>query len=432
MNSTLFLHMFGLDPDDFDDAIAGPEETEAGWAMSVRQAAGRRECPACHKSDSVVIKDRYVRRLRHVMPDGSPGTILVERPKLLCRRCSKCFFPPLKGLAPKARMTSTEEASLKADLMSMLTFAEAARRHGISEAAAIRAFDRMFPEVPGRPLPATLCIDEVLFVDRVEGRYPAVLYDWDRRELVDMVRSRQKAWLEEWFSKKPRWQLENVRFFVSDMYDEYARVRRRFLPNAIHVIDLFHVVKLLSDAVKRLRANAMNAAERGSLEYSFMKSRWRLFQIRESRIPGKYYEHRATGEVLSCREAVLRCVKSSRALWDAWDILQELYRWNRNEDFASALAFVERIAGRLESSGSPLLSKVGATYRRWRVEIANGFARTQTGRRFSNGVAEGLNNRIKTLKKISNGCLSFDRFRRRVLLILTYSKPETKKGKGTA
>ena len=36
------------------------------------------------------------------------------------------------------------------------------------------------------------------------------------------------------------------------------------------------------------------------------------------------------------------------------------------------------------------------------------------------------------LKKISNGCLSFDRFRWRVLLILTYSKPETEKGKGTA
>ncbi|MCR4561754.1 MAG: transposase [Bacilli bacterium] len=89
----------------------------------------------------------------------------------------------------------------------------------------------MFPRVPGRPpLPTVLCIGEVLFVDRVEGRYPAVLYDWEAREVIDLVMSRQKSWLEDRFAKKPRLELDNVRWFVSDMYDEYARVKRRFLP----------------------------------------------------------------------------------------------------------------------------------------------------------------------------------------------------------
>ena len=83
---------------------------------------------------------------------------------------------------------------------------------------------------------------------------------------------------------------------------------------------------------------------------------------------------------------------------------------------------MERISKRLTGSGSPLLEAVGKAYWHWRVEIANGFARTQAGRRFSNGVAEGLNNRIKTLKKISNGCLNFERFRKRVLLTMTYSR----------
>ena len=182
---------------------------------------------------------------------------------------------------------------------------------------------------------------------------------------------------------------------------------------------------LLAEAVKKLRANAMNAIGKGTFEYAFMKSKWKLFQVRASRIPAREYACKATGEVLSYREAVMRCVKTTMALWEGYDILQELYKWNANEDFASALAFVERIAGRLHLSGSPLLQEVARSYRHWRVEIANGLARTQTGHRFSNGVAEGLNNRIKTLKKISNGCLNFERFRKRVLLIMTYSKKET-------
>lgn len=422
MDSTLFLSMFGLDPGQFEEGVAGPEETDSGWAMSVVQSPGSRECPECGKRDAVVIKDRYVRKIRHTMPNGKPGVILVERPKLFCRRCSKCFFPELTGLSPRKSMTGMELRAIEADLASMMTFADVARRHGISEPRAIGIFDERFKKVPGRPLPEALCIDEVLFVDRIEGRYPAVLYDWARREVVDLVRSRQKAWLEDWFSRKPRAELEGVRWLVSDMYDEYARIKRRFLPNALHVIDLFHVVKLLSEAVKKLRANAMNAAGKGTFEYAFMKAKWKLFQAPEGRIPALFYTFQATGECVAYHDALIRCLRTSAALWDGWSILQELLRWHSNADFDSALAFVERIAGRLRNSGSPILETVGRSYSHWKVEIANGFARTQSGRRFSNGIAEGLNNRIKTLKKISNGCLNFERFRKRVLLIMTYSK----------
>ncbi len=164
MDFTLFLSMFGLEPSQFEDAVAGPEETESGWTVAVVQKPGDRRCPSCGTSSSVVIKDRYVRKIRHTMPDGRSGLILVERPRLFCRKCSKCFFPELEGLSPRRSMTAMELASLRRDLASMMTFAEVARRHGISPSTAVRLFDGMFPRVPGRPLPTVLCIDEVLFV----------------------------------------------------------------------------------------------------------------------------------------------------------------------------------------------------------------------------------------------------------------------------
>ena len=111
MDSTLFLSMFGLDPGQFEEGVAGPEETDAGWAMSVVQSAGSRECPECGKRDAVVIKDRYVRKIRHTMPNGKSGVILVERPKLFCRRCSKCFFPELTGLSPRKNMVLRRASS---------------------------------------------------------------------------------------------------------------------------------------------------------------------------------------------------------------------------------------------------------------------------------------------------------------------------------
>ena len=44
------------------------------------------------------------------------------------------------------------------------------------------------------------------------------------------------------------------------------------------------------------------------------------------------------------------------------------------------------------------------------------------GKRYSNGPAEGLNNAIKTIIKDANGYKNFDRFRKRILLVLNKRK----------
>ncbi len=79
---------------------------------------------------------------------------------------------------------------------------------------------------------------------------------------------------------------------------------------------------------------------------------------------------------------------------------------------------MERIASKPLSTSSEDLRKVGRTYRKRKAKIASSLA----GKRFSNAVAEERNKDAKTLKTISNGCLNFSRFRKRILLILTYSK----------
>ena len=101
-----------------------------------------------------------------------------------------------------------------------------------------------------------------------------------------------------------------------------------------------------------------------------------------------------------------------------------LYRWHVYPTWTDAAAFVDRISAKLLGSASPLLQSVGRSYGKWRAQIANGLAANQLGVRLSNGIAEGLNNQIKTLKKVANGCTNFERFRKRVLLSLTYSKKE--------
>lgn len=65
---------------------------------------------------------------------------------------------------------------------------------------------------------------------------------------------------------------------------------------------------------------------------------------------------------------------------------------------------------------------VGRSYKKWRVEIADGLAKNQTGRYYSNGIAESINNNLKTIIKVSYGYHNFERFRKRAIFISQYKK----------
>lgn len=423
MNSNTFLPLFGLDPEQFESLCTAVETLDGGgYAISLTQRQDKRECPLCHTSAACVVHDHYTQKIRVRMPNGEMGTIVVRKPKIYCGRCHKHFTIPLKGVGKGDSLSERTKRAIRADLRKMRTFTQIAGDCGLAVSKVISIFDEAYPSVPRLPLPEALCIDEILFSERVEGKYPAFLYNYDTREIVDICPSRQKAWLEQYFSKIPEGERKNVKYFISDMYDEYHRIARKFFPGAMHVVDLFHVVGQLTDAVKRLRANLMNSLPRDSFEYGFMKSKWKLFQCRQAAIPDSYYTHRSDGVSMKLFDALTLCLSKSQSLWDGWSILQELYTWHEYGTFTEAADFVERIASKLINTSSEELRKVGRTYRKWRVEIANSLAGNQTGKRFSNSIAEERNKDTKTLKTISNGCLNFARFRKRVLLILTYSK----------
>jgi len=116
------------------------------------------------------------------------------------------------------------------------------------------------------------------------------------------------------------------------------------------------------------------------------------------------------------------CIKKYNDLLIAYNILQDLYHYNRNDTFTESLNFIDNLADRLNLTGIELLESVGRSYTKWRIEIADGLAKNQTGKYFSNGIAEAINNNTQTLIKISYGYQNFKRFRKRCMLISRYKK----------
>ena len=70
--------------------------------------------------------------------------------------------------------------------------------------------------------------------------------------LNNIIKSRQKAYLEEYFNKFNSKELEKVKYFCSDLYDKYAHIKRKYFPKAIHIADKFHVIKQMTTIVNML------------------------------------------------------------------------------------------------------------------------------------------------------------------------------------
>lgn len=143
---------------------------------------------------------------------------------------------------------------------------------------------------------------------------------------------------------------------------------------------------------------------------------------RSEDIPDRWYTPKSRGDSIHYTDMVFEGIKRFKDLNEAYNILQDLYHYHRNDTFTESLTFIDYIAERLKNSNSVKLKEVGRTYTKWRVEIANGLARNQTHTHYSNGVAESINNNLKTIIKISYGYHNFFRFRDRALLICDYKK----------
>ena len=422
MNFNTTLYRLGLDPSNFINEDDEPIKTPNGFIYEVRQRTDIRRCPFCN-DDKVIIHDVRPIEINCSETDHIQDILRIKKVRFKCKACNKTFTPPIDGVNRYSKMSNQTLDMILKDFTKLITFKDIGIRYGLTTARILQLFDEKIKFVPRKKMPFALCIDEIKFNEEYNQKYCCILYDFNNREIVDIVKNRQLAYLNEYFSNIPEKERNHVKYFISDMYDGYKTVKRKYFPSAIHVVDLFHVITQLTRAVNKLRVKAMNKIGKGYIEYSFMKAHWKYFLCRKENVPSKYYTNKKTGEAYYYDEIIFKCLLRDNTLLEAYNILQDLYHYNQYFfSFKEAFEFVIKLSNRLELSGEEILIDVANTYRKWAAEIANGLAKSQSGKHYTNGIAESINNHLKTIIKTAYGYHNFDRFRRRAMIIRTYKK----------
>lgn len=417
-NINNYLILFGLSKDDFEQDISDPITSEDGVTIYLNQRTDiNRKCVYC-KSLNVVVKDRDLITLRSTINSSQKISLLIKKVRFFCKNCHRSYTPELTNILPYSKINPQVRYSIISSFFQMISFTNIANFHDVSITTVFEIFDNTFINVQRGTMPRILCIDEFHFSSQYDQNYCCVLVNFETKEIVDILKNRKKEYLNEYFSSIPSSERQRVIYFISDMYDEYLTIKNRYFPNAIHIVDRFHVIIQLTRAINKRRNKIMkDIIYTKPILCGFMKANWQLYEKSENYIPNKEYHNKKTGLIYSYRYLFFESLKLDYSLNVAYSILQKLIKDSYTKKDNEILPFFMNISEKLGETSDEELQKVGKTYIKWITGISNAYLSDSVRMRLTNAIAENTNNHIKTIIKVSYGLRNFERMRKRAIIL---------------
>jgi transposase len=353
-------------------------------------------CPEC--GDTCPRYDlRKERTWRHLDTMQFSTYLHCEVPRVRCRKHGvKSVSVPWAG--KNSRFTLLFEAFAIRVLQASRSVEEARKLLGLNwqqvDAIKARAVKRGLARREETEI-AYIGIDEKQF--RSGHRYVSNLYDLGGGRVLDVAEGRTeddaKRLIDQALTTKQQAQVIAV---AADMWSAYGNAIEAKLPQADIVHDRFHISKHLNEAVDRVLLSENKA----------------LGKQGDDRLKGTRYHWLKNEENITDeeKERFTELKKSGLKVSRAW-ALKELFRkfWDYRYGAWAKHHFARWYSWAIRSRLEPIKEKA----RMIKNHLPN--ILTYFKHRITNGVAEGLNSKIQTVKANARGYRSFEGFRNSIL-----------------
>ena len=220
-------------------------------------------------------------------------------------------------------------------------------------------------------------------------RFLTVIYQIDAhcRRLLWVGRRRTKATLLRGLKELGPQVVSGLRYVCSDMWQPYLSVVAKMAGHALHILDRFHIVQHLNQAVDEVR-RAESARLRGQpMAERLKKMRWKLLR-KGSRVRGQ------------ARIKLYGLLQSKLATGRAWDLKECFdYFWHYKSIYWAG-GFLDYWTERAMRSRLEPMKKVARMLRKHEGLLLNWF---KAKGEVSSGAVEGLNNKIRVVTRRSYG-----------------------------
>ena len=199
------------------------------------------------------------------------------------------------------------------------------------------------------------------------------------------------------------------RYICMDMYTPYIILVNSIFPDAKIVIDKFHIVNLVSRAFNQTRISIMNSIQDDSLKRK-LKLFWKsLLKYYPDLCQVNYY-CQSFKRKLSSKDKVDYLLEKIPELEINFNIYQDIIQTIKHNNFKRFEEIVKKYLASKEKTSKKIITAL-KTLKKYMKSIKNMFESNIT-----NGLIEGLNNKIKSIKRTAFGYSNFSNFKKRVLI----------------
>ncbi len=366
-------------------------------------------------------RDTVIRRLAHEPLGWRPTTLEVTIRRYRCTGCGHVWRQDTtKAAEPRAKLSRRGlRWALEGIVVQHLTVARVAEGLGVAwntaNDAVLAEGKRVLIDDPDRfDGVKVLGVDEHVWRHTRRGdKYVTVIIDLTPirdgtgpARLLDMVEGRSKQAFKQWLAVRPQAWRDAVEVVTMDGFTGFKTATTEELPDAVAVMDPFHVVRLAGDALNQCRRRVQQAlhGHRGRKDDPLYRARRTL--------------HTGADLLTDKQAARLKDLFTGDQHVEVeatWGIYQRMIASYREPDRKKGRELMSKLIETVSSGVPGALSEVitlGRTLKKRAADVLAYFDRAGT----SNGPTEAINGRLEHLRGSALGFRNLTNYIARSLL----------------
>lgn len=363
---------------------------------------GQHRCPHCGKYHHRVTETTEI-KVRDLSIFGKPCYLIIQKGRVNCS-CSFRGYEEIEFVDKYQRQTIRFTEFLF-ELCDRMTLMDASQLLRVNWKRAYKTDVTTLEQLKSAtPLPTmyAIGIDEISF--EKYHKYFTIVYDLTNNNGVLYVsKDRAAASLDKFFNELSPQQLQAIKVVCMDFWDPYIKSVNHNLNHATIVFDRYHLKKHLNDCIDNLRRAMVNQADNEQKVY-IKNKRWVLLK--------NQVNHNEQD-----KQALEQLKHINNPLYEAYLLKEQFDEFFDCPHKKSGRKFIKNwyqsIPNIIKSYFEPFYNMI--------MRYLDGVL-AYLEYRYTNAVAEGLNNKIKVLKRMAYGYRNEQYFQLKILRRCGYLK----------
>ena len=407
-------------------------------------------CPHCGSINHHISKGTRSIELKHFSFGSLPVVLIVNYHRYICKDCHSYFVEEIPFQFDNRKATVPNVQSALFEFKENHSMASISRMHGLGKNTVYRIFSDNI-SIPERYyyLTPVISIDEFKATSD-KGTYAFNIVDPISGRTLDIIEDRKVSFLKGYFLRFSYEQRKKVKVIIMDLSGAFKSIMHALFPNAQIICDRFHYVRLVGQNLVKARLDACSKLTDQSLAKSIKKQSRLFYKYYDDLDDTKEWYCYHLKKYFTCKSYIDNLVDIIEmgntdspiieSFYDNYEIYQNLLKLIRERKDDYKIELKKWINNILETKNEYYESTARNFKKNWFIPLLCSLSYKVTYKRngkyyetsYNNGFIEGMNNKIKLIKRNAHGFKYFYNLRKRIFLHLghsyTFTYKERKKG----